>query len=363
MANGLIPLDRGPSNLAKRKQSTLLNNARSGVSQSFGVLSYRGKTWRLKYQGIEQVLRDNERNLDCVIVGVSPNVSKNFYPKQYTEGDSEPPVCFSTDGIRPDASAPQKQNDLCATCKNNEWGSRMTPAGKRAKACADSRRLAIVPLEDIENDLLGGPMLLRVPPTSLVNLSHYADFLAKKGASFEMVGTRISFEDTAYPKLMFNALGFLSDDQQMLATGDDGESGVCASPAVNRILTGSDVVIEQSSGRVVPLRASDPPQQTPPQKEEDDEEEEEETPPPPPPQEPPPQSPAARNNPFAAVAAAKRQQQEAAPVVEKRPPQRKKLALPASNAGNGGVPAAAATKAAPTSMESAINDLLDLDEA
>lgn len=205
-----------PAAFAGRQRSGMLDHARAGVQSSFAVVGYKGKNWRLKYRGEENLVRDGQgrpmNDLEVVIVGIAPNVAKTFYAKAYADGDDNAPDCFSLDGVQPDASAPKKQNPTCGNCPNNQWGSRITDNGKRAKACADSRRIAVVPRGDIENESYGGPMLLRIPATSLPNLAGYADFLTRKGADVPWVGTKLSFDyDVAYPKLVFETTGFLSD--------------------------------------------------------------------------------------------------------------------------------------------------------
>jgi len=272
MANSLTSLDRGrPSTLARHRQgSPLLGNARQGLAPSFAVVTYKGRNFRLKYRTEEQIVRDDRGRaatyIDTVIVGVSPNISRQYFPDAYVEGASEGPACYSTDGKVPDVGVPQRQNPVCGTCKWSQWGSRVTDAGKRAKACQETRRLAVVPLQNIENELMGGPMMLRVPPMSLSNLSNYSDFLASKGASFETVATRIGFdENVAYPRLTFETLDWLDDDQQLAATGEDGSGGVCASPLIERMLGGVEVEVsdQNASPQSPPRRASEEPAPAP----------------------------------------------------------------------------------------------------
>jgi hypothetical protein len=306
----------------------MLAAARAGVQASFAVIGYKGRSWRLKHRGEEILLRDDRGtptpHLDVVIVGVANAISKIYYEKSYVEGDDNPPDCFSLDGITPDAAAPKKQHDVCATCRHNAWGSRITEAGKRAKSCQDSRRIAIVPLGDILNEQLGGPMLLRIPPTSLPNLANYSDLLERKSADFNYVGTRISFDyDVAYPKLEFQALGWLTTEQAVQVVGADGNGGVCANPLIDRMLNDfgptepaaapaaapsalagePPAVLKQKSNgssKVIPIKASDPPQPEP----------EPEPEPEPVPGEQEPEKPTANTtkNPFAAATVAAKQQ-------------------------------------------------------
>jgi hypothetical protein len=363
MAGQLIPIDRGPSKIVLHRRSTLLDNAKQGLQPSFAVIGYKGRNWRLKFRSEETLLRDDRGqplgSIEVVIVGVSPNISRQYFAKSYTEGDDEGPDCFSTNGEKPDAAAPRKQHEVCATCKWSAWGSRITDAGKRSKMCQDTRRLAVVPLIDIENETFGGPMLLRLPPMSLNNLGNYSDFLARKGASFEYVGTRIGFDyDVAYPRLTFEAIGFLSEEDQKLVIGEDGSGGVCADPMLMRMLfdnsnVGRSVEEEDTNSKVVPMArggkqaASDPRQ--PPEEPEEPEEPAEPMGPPAP--EPPPQPQEAKKpvNPF---------QQALKPQAPPEPVQEPAKAPRGKKVNRGSV-----MQPAPASLNEAVDNLLGDDAA
>jgi hypothetical protein len=190
----------------------------AGVTGGFGVLSIRGSKWRIKHGGEESpVLDENDEpkaSLDVVLLKASPYVSRNFYEDKYAEGDAEAPDCFSLDGRTPDISSRKKQAETCASCPNSVWGSRITEAGKKSKACADARRVAVVPLGDIPNEVYGGPMLLRIPVMSLADLSAYGKKLKGVGIPYNAVGTKLSFDiDSSYPKLLFKAVRKLTTEE------------------------------------------------------------------------------------------------------------------------------------------------------
>ena len=118
-----------------------------GAGEGFGVLSYRGKVWRLKHKGEEHVLtKDGEptQRLNLVMIRANKGYSKIYYAKKYAEGDDAAPDCFSPDGVKPDPSVQRPQCKTCEACPMNVWGSRMTDEGKKAKACQDSRRMAVL---------------------------------------------------------------------------------------------------------------------------------------------------------------------------------------------------------------------------
>jgi hypothetical protein len=201
----------------------------AGVQTGYGIISYRGKVWRTKYRGEERDLMradgDGPRaSIEVVILKSSINKSKIYYKDGYKEGSSESPDCFSTNGVTPDLSAKVKQANSCAACPMNAWGAKVTAAGKPTKACSDSKRMAIVPVEDIENETLGGPMLLRVPAASLQDGAGFSQKMAGLGYPLQSIAVRIGFDvKEAYPKFVFGAIRTLTDDeaQRVLKLRDD----------------------------------------------------------------------------------------------------------------------------------------------
>jgi hypothetical protein len=209
--------------MANNKLSTANSELSAGVTGGFAVMSIRGKAFHIKHRGEERTLMredgDGARgSVEVVILKSAPVIGKIFYEAGYEDGSNAAPDCFSTNGQTPDAVSPKKQNTTCAACPKNIWGSKVTPQGKPGKACADSRRLAIVPAQDILNDAQAGPMLLRIPAASLGELATYSNTLNAVGHVYFGVVTRISFDTKeAFPKLVFNAVRPLADWELDLA--------------------------------------------------------------------------------------------------------------------------------------------------
>jgi len=196
----------------------------AGIKASFAVMTFKGKTWGLRYRGKTQQLLARDANgailgaiptVDVIIVKSATAISKTFYLDKYKEGDFRQPDCWSTNGIRPDPAAPKRQNETCRGCKWDAFGSRQMDDGRNAKACADSKRLAIVPADDIRNEGFGGPMLLKLPPSSFAGLSELENQLHMQGYNYFALRMRLSFDpQAAFPKLIFTPVGVL-DDYQM----------------------------------------------------------------------------------------------------------------------------------------------------
>lgn len=223
MSNQVLTLPKGFGPPPKVFANQPVNNDElgQGVASSYGVIGYRGKVWSTKYQGKETpLMRDDgdgpRGSIEVVLVKAAGAVSKIFYANGYQDGANQAPDCWSADGVKPDASVAKKQCATCANCPMNAWGSRVTDAGKPGKACSDSRRLAVVPVNDIANESFGGPMLLRVPAASLKDLKGYGELLNGYGYPYYAVATRISFDPKeAFPKFVFGAIRPLTEDEAM----------------------------------------------------------------------------------------------------------------------------------------------------
>jgi hypothetical protein len=213
----IIPVNiKIPTHLATRVGSpsalaqSLTGGLSSGGGESFPRISIKGARFRIIDGDTETVL--DSTSLEVVIVGANPRLSKTWYAKQWTP-DSEPsaPECFSLDGIGPDPQSTNPQNDLCASCPQNAWGSKVTPQGQQIKACADQKRLAVVAADDAN-----GPIyLLQVTPAALKGLNQYQKELSVRGIPPEIVKTKVSFDtDASYPKLKFSFGGFLDEETQ-----------------------------------------------------------------------------------------------------------------------------------------------------
>lgn len=242
--SNLIPANvQVPAHLLKHvgKPSALAQSLSSGIggdSPSYPRISIKGARFRIVEGDTESVL--DQTTLDVVIVGANPRLSKTYYAKQWTP-DAEPtgPDCFSLDGVSPHPDSTEPQNDLCASCPQNAWGSKVTPQGQQIKACADQKRLAVVAADDPE-----GPVyLLQVTPAALKGLNQYHKELSVRGIPPEIVKTKVSFDTNAsFPKLQFTFGGFIDEDTQA---------------AVDKLF-GTEQVLE-ITGEAAPKIAEEPP--------------------------------------------------------------------------------------------------------
>lgn len=216
MSTSMIPFES--NNLpAYLTTETKVANELGAVGGGFDVISIKGKVFAVKSDGESKpIMKDGQPApfIDVVLVKVWPigkDHSKVYYAKQYVEGSDAKPDCYSNDGVAPGVNATTPQSTNCATCKHNQWGSRITDDGRKAKSCQDSKRLAVAAPGRLDT-----PMLIRVPATSLNALATYGQTIANRRAKYYGVLTRIGFDYTkAYPALTFTPIGFL--DQNSVA--------------------------------------------------------------------------------------------------------------------------------------------------
>jgi hypothetical protein len=206
------------------KPSALSTALAGGMGSGGGYprISIKGARFRIVQDGTETVL--DSTVLEAIIVGANPNLSKTFYAAAWSkDADQVSPDCFSLDGIRPHIESTAPQNDLCASCPKNAWGSKISEQGHQIKACADEKRLAILAADDPEGEVY----LLKVTPAALKGLSKYQKELAVRGISPEMVRTRVSFDtDASFPKLTFGFGGFNDEATQTTVDALIGSSQV-----------------------------------------------------------------------------------------------------------------------------------------
>lgn len=217
MSNYMVPFDAPqlPAHLQQFAGVVSADDLTAGATGGFPVISIKGKVFHI-VRGDEVTLvtkpeapDEPAAAIEVVILKANPALSKNFYKTGYVEGSTDKPTCYSPDGIEPAADVQERQSVKCATCVHNQWGSKVTEQGSKGKACADTRRLAIAPANQL-NDV----MLLRVPAASLRPLSDYGDMLKKRGVQYPTVVTKIGFDYTvAHPLLTFKPVSFLNETQ------------------------------------------------------------------------------------------------------------------------------------------------------
>ena len=120
---------------------------------------------------------------------------------------------MSSDGIRPSAESTTKQSESCALCPQNEWGSKVNPlTGKKIKACADGKRIAVLPPGKLDGDMFQ----ITVPPASIGDFGAFLKQLNQVSPPvlYNDIVVRISFDtEVSYPKLKFEPVRYLTDEE------------------------------------------------------------------------------------------------------------------------------------------------------
>ena len=271
MTNDLTTLDfsgKLPAAFSKAIEQSA-DDLKHGVTTGFPVISFRGKVWRLR-KGDDQRIFGGEdtpsSSIDVVMVLANKNLSKIYYAQKYEEGDDSPPSCWSMDGIHPDSGASDPQSKACANCPNNVWGSRISEAGKKVKACSDSRRVAVVLPSDLErNKDKATSMLVRIPGASLAGLREYAE-KQLHGFPYFAVVTKIGFDiNASYPKLTFRPVSMIEDEDVAAAI-----TALRENPDVIRMVTTGDEIDPAdvpepapAPSKVTPIKAAPEPEPEP----------------------------------------------------------------------------------------------------
>lgn len=214
--SNLVPLDQAGKLPAHLAAFATEGNEFGFSGVGYPTISLKGKVFHIVRDKQKTLVTkpggDGEPagSLEVVILAAGPKkgYARTFYAGGYVEGSADRPDCSALDGETPDADAPDKQSAKCAICPQNAKGSGATAQSPQAKACRSSKLLAVAPAGQL-ND----PMLLRVPGDSLMPLSEYGDFLAKRGVRAAAVVTKISFDySVAHPKLSFKAIGGITPE-------------------------------------------------------------------------------------------------------------------------------------------------------
>lgn len=168
------------------------------------------------------------RYLDVVIAGANANKSKIFYADDWTPNSTEPPICWSDNGVAPSTGAQSPQWATCQGCPQNVIGSDQSKrTGRNIKACQDRKKLACFVV-----GMPGGELYqFQVTPGALKNLGAYGKWVSgqpsRSGqgpADVSEVVTRLYFVQDAVGVIGFAAVAPI-DDVQDLAIENAWASG------------------------------------------------------------------------------------------------------------------------------------------
>lgn len=171
-------------------------------------LSIKGKQFRFIENDQERV-HPFGQPLHVVILIADPHegVAKNFYEGSYVEGQDQSPVCYSSDGVTPDAGAEKPQCATCAACPHNKFGTAVQQDGQmgKGKACRDFKRVYVIPYDSPASEVYE----MRIPPTSFKPMQTYGRELHRAGVPLHGAVTTLNFTSDTSPVLTFQFGGYI----------------------------------------------------------------------------------------------------------------------------------------------------------
>lgn len=156
--------------------------------------------------------------LDVVVIAATTEYA--LYEGKFDPNNPQPPVCYAfgkdEQQMSPHEKATKPQHTDCASCPMNAWGS--DPEGGKGKACKNTRRLAVIPADCINDPSKIGEieeMYIKLPVLSVKNWAMYVNAVAAqyKRPPFAVL-TSISTEPDAKAqfKVTFKALGIIPNE-------------------------------------------------------------------------------------------------------------------------------------------------------
>lgn len=219
MSNLPVLPDAAPSYLAeliKNNPALAVANevALQGISAGAPpLISTKGTWFTIKEGGTTTLINSKDGQpisiLGCIILGAKGPLEKRYYASAYDpKAEPGPPDCQSFDSVKPDPASPQKQNESCAGCWANIFGSGHNAKGEPSgKACSDLKKLVL-----FANGKVYG---FYVTPGSLKNFGTYVRDLSTRGIPYYAVITNIGFDIERPQVLTFTYAGMLDPQKQL----------------------------------------------------------------------------------------------------------------------------------------------------
>lgn len=191
------------------RQAKISAEIESSVNTGGQYISTRGG--QLKFNGAD--IPGNKMN----VVILAHVIENALYTDRYDPDNPSTPSCFAlgTDEseMGPHDKSTEPQADKCKGCPMNDFGSADTGRGK---ACKNTRRLALIPEDDLGDIESAEVAFIKVPPTSIKN---WASFVKKAADTLDLppIGLIAEISLTPDPKHQFH-MNF-----KVVSEIDDGE--------------------------------------------------------------------------------------------------------------------------------------------
>lgn len=145
---------------------------------------------------------------DEIEVAIVDFVYRNeYYVGTFNRKEIKPPACFAINPIatdlKPSENAPMSQNEDCATCQQNQYGSSVSGDGK---ACKNTVYIAVLPLDAGPDSAIS---VIKTSPTAIRHFNTYVTKIARTAkVPVTAVATKIYFDPgSSYASIRFDAVG------------------------------------------------------------------------------------------------------------------------------------------------------------
>lgn len=171
------------------------------------------------------------------VIVIEAAFEKCFYSKGFKADEKATPDCYSFHAadkpaaeahveMAPHEGCKEKQNDRCAGCKHNRFGTAVGQDGSKGKGkrCSDKiRLLCISPSGDSKSLLKQQVRIFSVPANSLGNWGEYVGKLADMGILPGMVVTQVGTMVVPPPgqgyKITFEAMSTVDEEMYKVISG------------------------------------------------------------------------------------------------------------------------------------------------
>ena len=161
---------------AAKNESALEKSGMQAFSLKSGVLTYDGNA-----------MPNNE--MDVIVIASA--FEKAMFINKFDPNNIVPPLCFALapededmephdNSFKPQGNPDKDDEDFgkCKGCPQMEWGSDPNSPSGRGKMCKETRRLALIPVDALEDLAKASATMLRIPVTSVRNWSDYVHTLS-----------------------------------------------------------------------------------------------------------------------------------------------------------------------------------------
>jgi len=236
-----------------------LGQSLASASMSRRIQTNTNGTFKRLVNG-EQVGNSVRGEIEVIIVGALPKVSRVYYAEKYDPNkEATLPNCWSNLGDKPESNAVDPQHSSCAECPMNVKGT----GENGSRACRFQRRISVL----VNGDNSGEVYQFNIPAKSLFGkgtgnvhpFESYVKFLVANGESPDTVITKISYDDNADSlELLFSPMRSVSDAEYAMVQAAQNRPETEAYTKIT-VAQADGVVKKPEAAKEKPVEAAAPP--------------------------------------------------------------------------------------------------------